>query len=78
MLEIHHLRVPNGGRGRILDVRIFTREKGDELPAGANIVIRVYVAQTRKIQVGDKMAGRHGNKGNYFKNSTKTRYAIFT
>ena len=42
------LRVPNGGRGRILDVRIFTREKGDELPAGANIVIRVYVAQTRK------------------------------
>ena len=63
MLEIHLLRVPNGGRGRILDVRIFTREKGDELPAGANIVIRVYVAQTRKIQVGDKMAGRHGNKG---------------
>ena len=57
------LRVPNGGKGRILDVRIFTREKGDELPAGANIVIRVYVAQTRKVQVGDKMAGRHGNKG---------------
>jgi len=57
------LRVPNGGRGRILDVRIFTREKGDELPTGANIVIRVYVAQSRKIQVGDKMAGRHGNKG---------------
>lgn len=57
------LRVPNGGRGRILDVRIFTREKGDELPTGANIVIRVYIAQTRKIQVGDKMAGRHGNKG---------------
>jgi DNA-directed RNA polymerase subunit beta len=57
------LRVPNGGRGRVLDVRIFTREKGDELPTGANIVIRVYVAQTRKIQVGDKMAGRHGNKG---------------
>lgn len=57
------LRIPNGGRGRILDVRIFTREKGDELPTGANIVIRVYVAQSRKIQVGDKMAGRHGNKG---------------
>jgi DNA-directed RNA polymerase subunit beta len=57
------LRVPNGGRGRVLDVRIFTREKGDELPTGANIVIRVYVAQSRKIQVGDKMAGRHGNKG---------------
>ena len=46
------LRVPNGGKGRVLDVRIFTREKGDELPTGANIVIRVYVAQTRKIQVG--------------------------
>jgi len=57
------LRVPNGGKGRVLDVRIFTREKGDELPTGANIVIRVYLAQTRKIQVGDKMAGRHGNKG---------------
>jgi DNA-directed RNA polymerase subunit beta len=57
------LRVPNGGRGRILDIRIFTREKGDELPTGANIVIRVYIAQSRKIQVGDKMAGRHGNKG---------------
>jgi DNA-directed RNA polymerase subunit beta len=57
------LRVPNGGRGRVLDVRIFTREKGDELPTGANIVLRVYVAQSRKIQVGDKMAGRHGNKG---------------
>ena len=57
------LRVPNGGKGRVLDVRIFTREKGDELPTGANIVIRVYVAQSRKIQVGDKMAGRHGNKG---------------
>ena len=50
-------------REEFLDVRIFTREKGDELPTGANIVIRVYVAQTRKIQVGDKMAGRHGNKG---------------
>jgi DNA-directed RNA polymerase subunit beta len=57
------LRVPNGGKGRVLDIRIFTREKGDELPTGANLVIRVYIAQTRKIQVGDKMAGRHGNKG---------------
>jgi DNA-directed RNA polymerase subunit beta len=57
------LRIPNGGRGRVLDVRIFTREKGDDLPTGANIVIRIYVAQSRKIQVGDKMAGRHGNKG---------------
>jgi len=57
------LRVPHGERGRVVDVRIFTREQGDEIPPGANIVIRVYVAQKRKIQVGDKMAGRHGNKG---------------
>ncbi|PSB05177.1 DNA-directed RNA polymerase subunit beta [Merismopedia glauca] len=57
------LRVPNGEKGRVVDVRVFTREQGDELPPGANIVVRVYVAQKRKIQVGDKMAGRHGNKG---------------
>ncbi|OKH25215.1 DNA-directed RNA polymerase subunit beta [Hydrococcus rivularis NIES-593] len=57
------LRVPNGEKGRVLDVRVFTREQGDELPPGANMVVRVYVAQKRKIQVGDKMAGRHGNKG---------------
>ncbi len=57
------LRVPNGEKGRVVDVRLFTREKGDELPPGANMVVRVYVAQKRKIQVGDKMAGRHGNKG---------------
>ena len=57
------LRVPNGEKGRIVDVRVFTREKGDELPPGANMVVRVYVAQKRKIQVGDKVAGRHGNKG---------------
>ncbi len=57
------LRVPNGEKGRVVDVRVFTREKGDELPPGANMVVRVYVAQKRKIQVGDKVAGRHGNKG---------------
>lgn len=57
------LRVPNGEKGRVVDVRVFTREQGDELPPGANMVVRVYVAQKRKIQVGDKMAGRHGNKG---------------
>jgi DNA-directed RNA polymerase subunit beta len=57
------LRVPNGEKGRVVDVRVFTREKGDELPPGANMVVRVYVAQKRKIQVGDKIAGRHGNKG---------------
>ena len=57
------LRVPGIERGRVVDVRIYTREQGDELPPGANMVVRVYVAQRRKIQVGDKMAGRHGNKG---------------
>ena len=57
------LRVPNGEKGRVVYVRVFTREQGDELPPGANMVVRVYIAQKRKIQVGDKMAGRHGNKG---------------
>ncbi len=57
------LRLPNGEKGRIVYVRVFTREQGDELPPGANMVVRVYIAQKRKIQVGDKMAGRHGNKG---------------
>ncbi|MEN9239153.1 MAG: DNA-directed RNA polymerase subunit beta, partial [Thermostichales cyanobacterium SZTDM-1c_bins_54] len=57
------LRVPNGERGRGEDVRVFDREQGDELPPGANMVVRVYVALKRKIQVGDKIAGRHGNKG---------------
>ena len=57
------LRVPSTERGRVVDVRMYTREQGDELPPGANMVVRVYVAQRRKIQVGDKMAGRHGNKG---------------
>ncbi len=57
------LRVPSTEKGRVVDVRIYTREQGDELPPGANMVVRVYVAQRRKIQVGDKMAGRHGNKG---------------
>lgn len=57
------LRLPNAAKGRIVNVRIFTRQKGDELPPGTDAIIRVYVAQKRKIQVGDKMAGRHGNKG---------------
>lgn len=57
------LRVPHGEGGRVVDVKVFDREKGDELPPGANTVIRVYVAQKRKVSVGDKMAGRHGNKG---------------
>ena len=57
------LRLPNAAKGRVVKVRVFTRQKGDELPPGTNAMIRVYVAQKRKIQVGDKMAGRHGNKG---------------
>nr|YP_009402770.1 RNA polymerase beta subunit [Compsopogon caeruleus]ARX96119.1 RNA polymerase beta subunit [Compsopogon caeruleus] len=57
------LRLPNAARGRVLSVRVFTRQRGDELPPGTNAAIRIHVAQKRKIQVGDKMAGRHGNKG---------------
>ncbi|MFD1430627.1 DNA-directed RNA polymerase subunit beta [Lacticaseibacillus mingshuiensis] len=57
------LRVPHGGGGIIQNVRIFTREAGDELSPGVNMMVRVYITQKRKIQVGDKMAGRHGNKG---------------
>ncbi len=57
------LRVPHGESGIIVDVKIFTRENGDELPPGVNQLVRVYIAQKRKISVGDKMAGRHGNKG---------------
>jgi DNA-directed RNA polymerase subunit beta len=57
------LRVPHGEAGIIVDVKVFNREKGDELPPGVNELVRVYIAQKRKISVGDKMAGRHGNKG---------------
>ena len=57
------LRVPHGEGGIVVDVKIFTRENKDELPAGVNELVRVYIAQKRKISVGDKMAGRHGNKG---------------
>lgn len=57
------LRLPNAAKGRIVNVQVFTRKEGDELPPGTNTIIRVYVAQKRKIQIGDKMAGRHGNKG---------------
>jgi len=57
------LKVPHGGGGIIQDVKIFTREAGDELSPGVNMMVRVYITQKRKIQVGDKMAGRHGNKG---------------
>ena len=57
------LKVPHGEAGIIVDVKTFTRENGDELAPGVNKVVRVYIAQKRKISVGDKMAGRHGNKG---------------
>ncbi len=57
------LRVPHGEAGVIVDVKVFTRENGDELAAGVNQIVRCYIAQRRKISVGDKMAGRHGNKG---------------
>jgi len=57
------LRVPHGTSGIVVDVKVFTRENGDELPPGVNQLVRVYIAQKRKIQEGDKMAGRHGNKG---------------
>ena len=57
------LRVPHGGGGIVQDVKVYTREAGDELSPGVNMMVRVYIAQKRKLQVGDKMAGRHGNKG---------------
>ena len=57
------LKVPHGAYGVVMDTKIFTRENGDELPPGVNKSVRVYIAQKRKISVGDKMAGRHGNKG---------------
>ncbi len=57
------LRLPHGANGIVVDVKVFSRENGDELSPGVNKVVRVYIAQKRKISVGDKMAGRHGNKG---------------
>ncbi|HEY3081431.1 MAG TPA: DNA-directed RNA polymerase subunit beta [Chloroflexota bacterium] len=57
------LRVPHGERGKVVDVKVFSRENHDELPAGVNQLVRVSIAQKRKIMEGDKMAGRHGNKG---------------
>ena len=57
------LRVPHGETGIVVDIKVFTRENGDELSPGVNKLVRVYIATKRKIQVGDKMAGRHGNKG---------------
>lgn len=57
------LKVPHGEAGTVIDIRVFNRDDGDELPPGVNQLVRIYVAQRRKISVGDKLAGRHGNKG---------------
>jgi DNA-directed RNA polymerase subunit beta len=57
------MKVPHGESGKVIGVRVFDREEGDELPPGVNMLVRVYVAQKRKITAGDKLAGRHGNKG---------------
>ena len=57
------LKVPNAASGRVLDVKIFSRSNGDDLPPGTHTVIKIYIAQFRKVQIGDKVAGRHGNKG---------------
>ena len=57
------LRVSSGESGKVIGVRVFSRENGDDLSPGVNTLVRVYVAQLRKISIGDKVAGRHGNKG---------------
>jgi DNA-directed RNA polymerase subunit beta len=57
------LKISHGTSGRVLDIKIFSRQNKDDLPPGTNEIVKVYIAQTRKIQIGDKMAGRHGNKG---------------
>ena len=56
------MRLPHGESGVVVDVRVFSHEAGDELPAGANKVVKLYIAHNRKISVGDKMSGRQGNK----------------
>ena len=57
------LRVPHGERGKVIEVKVLSKENGDELPPGVNMLVRLWIAQTRKVAEGDKMAGRHGNKG---------------
>ena len=57
------LKLPNGNYGRVLDVKIFTRNNSNNLSPGTNAAVKIYIAQIRKIQIGDKMSGRHGNKG---------------
>ena len=70
------LKVPHGESGIIVDVKVFTRENGDEMNPGVNQVVRVYIAQKRKISVGDKMAGRHGNKGRCVAHTAARGYAL--
>ena len=70
------LKVPHGEYGIVVDAKVFTRENGDELAPGVNQAVRIYIAQKRKISVGDKMAGRHGNKGVVSRVLTSRRYAI--
>lgn len=71
------LRVPHGEFGIVVDAKVFTRENGDELSPGVNQTVRIYIAQKRKIQVGDKMAGRHGKQGCRFPCTPVEEYAIF-
>ena len=70
------LKVPHGEYGIVVEAKVFTRENGDELSPGVNQAVRIYIAQKRKISVGDKMAGRHGNKGVVSRVLTCRRYAI--
>ena len=70
------LRVPHGADGVVRDVKIFTRANGDELQSGVNMLVRVYIAQKRKIKVGDKMAGRHGNKRGCLSYRSCRRHAL--
>ena len=70
------LRVPHGETGIIVDVKIFTRENGDDVGPGVNQLVRVYIAQKRKISVGDKMAGRHGNERGCVPCTACGRYAL--
>ena len=72
------MRLPHGESGIVVDVHTFSRENGDELSPGVNKVVRVYIAQKRKISVGDKMAGRHGNKGVVSRILPSRGYALLT
>ena len=70
------MKVPHGEYGIVVDAKVFTRENGDELSPGVNQAVRIYIAQKRKISVGDKMAGRHGNKGVVSRMPSGRGYAV--